>query len=324
MTLFSLDDLKEAQAIVRRRVPHTPVYAWPLLAKRTGVDVYVKHENHTPIGAFKVRGGLIYLKELTETQDEVRGIVTATRGNHGQSVALAASAHGLACVVVVPEGNSVEKNRAMEAFGAELIVDGTDFDESKYVAERIAGERGFHFMPSFHPALVKGVATYALELLTDVEGVDAVYVPIGLGSGICGVITARDLLGLKTEVVGVVADNAPGYALSYEAGECIPTNTARTFADGVATREPNPQALQIIRAGASRIERIGEDDIAAAMRAYYEDTHNVIEGAGAAPLAALIRDKERYQGRRVAVVASGGNVDTDVFMQVLGGETPEA
>lgn len=322
MSLFTLDDLAAARTIVRGFVPPTPAYAWPLLRERLGVEVIVKHENHTPTGSFKARGGLVYVDWLRQNGAMPKGIVTATRGNHGQSVAVAATRAGLPCVVVVPEGNSTEKNTAMKAFGAELIIAGKDFDESRKVAAGIERERGYHLVPSFHPALVMGVATYAEELFAAWSGIETVYVPIGMGSGICGLITMRDLLGLKTEIVGAVAENAPAYALSFEAGHPVPTQTARTFADGVACREPHPEAFEIVRKGAARIIRVSEDDVAEAIRVYYTDTHNMAEGAGAAPLAALMQERQRQAGKRVAVILCGGNIDMPVFQQVIAGETP--
>ena len=324
MPLFSLDDLARATAVVRTVVPPTPAYAWPLLRKRTKVDVVVKHENHTPTGAFKARGGLVYLDALRRAGRLPKGLVTATRGNHGQSVALAAARNVIPAVVVVPHGNSADKNAAMEAFGAELIVAGEDFDESRAVAARIAGERGYHFVPSFHSEIVKGVATYAHELFAAVADLSVVYVPIGMGSGICGLITVRDLLGLDTEIVGVVADNAPAFALSFKAGRAVSTDSARTFADGMACRDPQPEPLAIILAGAARIVRLSEDEIAEAIRIYYADTHNLVEGAGAASLAGLMRERERYAGKRAAVICSGSNIDTPVFAEILAGRTPTA
>jgi threonine dehydratase len=324
MPLFSLDDLADAMAVVRTFVPPTPAYGWPLLRKRTNVEVVVKHENHTPTGAFKARGGLVYLDALRRSDRLPKGLVTATRGNHGQSVAVAASRNGIPAVIVVPKGNSVEKNTAMEAFGAELIVAGEDFDESRGVAARVASERDYHFVPSFHPEIVKGVATYAYELFSAVPNLSVVYVPIGMGSGICGLIAVRDLLGLDTEIVGVVADNAPAFALSFEAGHPVSTNSARTFADGMACRDPQPEPLAIILSGAARILRLSEAEIAEAIRIYYTDTHNLAEGAGAAPLAGLMRERERYAGKRAAVVCTGSNIDAPVFAEVLAGHTPTA
>jgi threonine dehydratase len=324
MLLFSLDELKDAAGAIRAIVPPTPAYAWPLLAKRVGATVVVKHENHTPVGAFKVRGGIVYVDALCRAERNLKGLVTATRGNHGQSIALAAARNKIPIAIVVPEGNSREKNAAMEALGAELITAGKDFDESRVAAAQIQDQRGYHYVPSFHRDLVKGVATYAYELFSDFADLDVVYVPIGMGSGISGVITVRDLLGLKTEVVGVVAQNAPAYALSFNTGHLTPTNSARTFADGMACRDPNGEALEIIKRGAARVVTVSEDEIAEAMRVYYATTHNLSEGAGAAPLAALIKEKARYAGKRAGLVLSGGNIDMPLFAQVLRGETPAA
>ena len=324
MPLFGLDELADAAAIVRRVVPPTPAYAWPLLAKAIGAEVIVKHENHTPIGAFKVRGGLVYVDALCRAGPRPDGLVTATRGNHGQSIALAAARHGLPLVIVVPEGNSAEKNAAMAAFGGEVVTAGKDFDDSRQTTEEIQRDRGYHYVQAFHRDLVKGVATYAQELFASYADLDAVYVPIGMGSGICGLITVRDLLGLKTEIVGVVAENAPAYALSFAAGHAVQTNSARTFADGVACRVPSPDALDIIMKGAARIVRVGEDEIAEAIRIYYRTTHNLAEGAGAAPLAALLQEKSRYAGKRVGLILSGGNIDMPVMAQILRGATPAA
>jgi len=285
--------------------------------------VWVKHENHTPIGAFKVRGGITYIDWLRRSSAP-GGVISATRGNHGQSIAFAARRAGIPVSIVVPHGNSEEKNAAMESLGAELIVHGRDFDEARAHAARVAQERSLHVVPSFHPLLVKGVASYALELFRAVPSLDAVYAPIGLGSGICGVILVRDLLRLRTEIIGVVAEEAPALARSIAAGKSVPTQAARTFADGLACREPDPQAMAIIAKGAARLVCVREDEIAAAMRAYYAATHNVAEGAGAAALAGLVREGGRMRGRRVALILSGGNVDGAVLRQVLEGRTPAA
>jgi threonine dehydratase len=324
MLLFALDELRDAAAIVRSFIPPTPAYAWPLLAKRVGTEVVVKHENHTPTGAFKVRGGLVYADTLRRSGRLPKGLVTATRGNHGQSIAIAAARNGIPVVIVVPEGNSREKNAAMEGFGAELVTAGKDFDESRRVAVQIERERGYLYVPSFHRDLVKGVATYALELFESHADLDVVYVPIGMGSGICGLITVRDLLGLKTEIVGVVAEQAPAYALSFDAGYPIQTNSAATFADGMACRDPQSEALDIIKRGAARVVRVSEDEIAEAVRLYYSATHNLAEGAGAAPLAALLQERHRYAGKRAGLILSGGNIDMPVFAQILSGHTPAA
>ena len=324
MPLFTRDELEAAAEIVRRFVPPTPAYAWPLLAARIGAEVIVKHENHTPTGSFKARGALTYVEALRRAGRMPAGLVTATRGNHGQSVAVAAGQSGIPAILVVPEGNSREKNAAMEAFGGQLVTAGKDFDESRAVAAEIERERGYHFVPSFHRDLVKGVATYALELFTSCPDLDVVYVPIGMGSGICGLITVRDLLGLKTEIVGVVAENAPAFALSFEAGRPIKTNSAQTFADGLACRDPQPEALEIITAGAARVVTVSEADIAEAIRIYYVTTHNLAEGAGAAPLAALLNERDRNAGKRVGLILTGGNIDMPVFARILRGETPAA
>lgn len=323
--MFNIAELEEASALVYQTLGGpTPAYAWPLLGRRAGREVWVKHENHTPIGAFKVRGGLVYMDHLAKSGTDIAGVITATRGNHGQSIALAAGKAGLRAVVYVPEGNSVEKNAAMQAFGAELVVHGRDFDEAAAAARKAASEQGLHMVPSFDLKLVKGVATYALEFFRQAPDLDVVYVPIGMGSGICGMIAARDALGLKADIVGVVAEGAPAVALSYEAGHVVPTNEARTFADGMACRDPHADALDIIKRGAARIVRVSDDEIAAAMRAYYEDTHNMSEGAGAAPLAALLKEGASLNGAKAGVVLSGGNMDRAAYATVLAGETPKA
>ncbi len=311
--MFDLKQLESAHAIVRQAVPETPAHAWPLLAERLGTRVVVKHENHTPIGAFKVRGGLVYLDRLKRERPNTPGIISATRGNHGQSLAFAAKRHGVPAVIYVPSGNSVEKNRAMKAFGAELVEHGEDFQAAREEAERRAQFDGLHMVPSFHPDLVLGVATYALELFRAAADLDILYVPIGQGSGICGCIMARDLLGRKTEIVGVQSTEAPSYALSFAAGTVVTTETSNTLADGMATRNPDADALDIIRKGASRIVQVTDDVVAAAIRAYWTDTHNIAEGAGAAPLAAALQEKRKLAGKRVGLVLSGGNIDFDLF-----------
>ncbi|MGE3914510.1 MAG: threonine dehydratase [Hyphomicrobiaceae bacterium] len=319
---FARDELEAAAALVHAQMPPTPAYAWPLLAERAGCEVWLKHENHTPIGAFKIRGGIVYMAELAGGGARPRGVVTATRGNHGQSIARAAKAAGLASTILVPHGNSAEKNAAMRAFGAHLVEHGRDFDEAKNEAARLAASEGLHMVPSYHPALVKGVASYALELFAAAGPLDAVFVPIGMGSGISGLLAARDALGLATEIVGVVAAAAPAVALSFEAGRPVSTNSAATFADGLACREPHPDAIAVIRRGAADIVQVSEDAIAEAMRLLFETTHNVAEGAGAAALAALLVDKRRRPGARLGAILSGGNVDRPVFQRVLAGETP--
>ena len=321
--LFGLDALRAAQTLVYRHMPPTPQYAWPLLAARLGTELWVKHENHTPIGAFKVRGGLVYMDELSRSEPGCPGIATATRGNHGQSIPYAARAYGIPVTVLVPHGNSVEKNRAMEGWGARVEVFGADFEEARQEAVRRAAAAGLHIVPPFAEPLVRGVATYALELFEAVPDLDVVYAPIGMGSGVCGLITARDLLGLRTEIVGVVSAGADAYALSHEAGRVVATERTRTvLGDGMDCRAPWEDPVAIIRRGAARVVRVTDDALAGAMRAYYSDTHNVAEGAGAAPLAAALQERERLSGKRVGVILSGGNVDATLFARVLAGETP--
>ena len=298
-------------------MPPTPQYEWPLLAERTGARVIVKHENHTPVGAFKVRGGLVYLDQMTRAAERIPGIVTATSGNHGQSVPFAARRYDIPVLVVVPHGNSVEKNAAMRGLGAELREEGNDFQAAVEAADRIAIERGWHRLPSYHPSLVSGVGTYALEFLRAVPDMDTVYVPIGLGSGICGMIAARDALGLSTRVVGIVSTGAPAYALSVAAGRPVSHPVTTKIADGMACRTPLAEPLEIIMRGAERIVQVTDAELEEAMRAYFTDTHNVAEGAGAAALAALMQERELMRGRKVGVVLSGGNVDRDIFARVL-------
>jgi threonine dehydratase len=320
--MFNLEELAEAAALVHTHFQATPQYAWPLLAARAQARVVVKHENHTPVGAFKIRGGLVYFARLKAERPHVKGVVSATRGNHGQSLAYAGAKAGVPVAIVVPRGNSAEKNAAMRGLGAELVEYGADFDEARGHAAALAASRGYEFAPSFQRDLVLGVATYAYELFGEYRDLDAVYVPIGLGSGICGLIRTRDLIGLETKIVGVVADEAQAYKLSVDAGRVVETNSARTFADGMAVRVPSAEALAIVSAGAARIVSVGEDAIAGAMRAYFEDTHNVAEGAGAAPLAALLQEKDRMRGKTVGLILCGGNVDSPVFRSVLAGQTP--
>ncbi|WP_422034276.1 threonine dehydratase [Reyranella sp.] len=317
--MLSLDEIESAAAIVQGAMPPTAQYAWPLLARRTGCETWVKHENHTPTGAFKVRGGLVFMDRLKRRSPGAGGVISATRGNHGQSIALAAARNGIAATIVVPYGNSVEKNAAMRAFGAELVEAGHDFDAAKDAAMKLAGERGLVMVPSFHRDLVAGVASYALELFRAAPPLDTVYVPIGLGSGICGTIAARDALGLKTKVVGVVSTEAPAYALSFAAGKVVATNRADTMADGMAVRGPDAEALEVILKGADRIVQVSDAEIGVAMRAYYEDTHQLTEGAGAAALAALLQERGRVAGQRVGLILSGGNIDRPVYLRVLGG-----
>lgn len=311
--MFTLDDLEAAARLVHRAFPPTPQIDWPLLAMRAGTEVWVKHENHTPTGAFKLRGGLVYMERLARERPGVKGVVSATRGNHGQSLAFAGRRHGVPVTILVPRGNSAGKNAAMRALGARLIEHGEDFDAAREEAMRLAAAEDLEFAPSFARDLVLGVATYALEFFRGAPPLDALYVPIGLGSGICGCILARDLLGLSTEVVGVQSAGAPSYALSFAAGHVVTTPSAETLADGMATRVPDPDALAVIRRGATRIVTVTDDEVAAAIRAYWQDTHNLAEGAGAAPLAALLQERDAMRGRRVGLVLCGGNIDLDLF-----------
>ena len=313
----SREALEAAARLVHSVLPPTPQYCWPLLCERTGTELWVKHENHTPTGAFKVRGGLVLLDHLKRTMPRLAGVISATRGNHGQSLAYAGRRHGLRTVIVVPRGNSPDKNAAMRAWGAELIEHGRDFDEAREHATRLAAGEGLELVGPFHPQLVCGVGSYAYELYSAVADLDAVYAPIGCGSGVCGLIAWRDALGLRTRVIGVVAERAPCYALSVEAGRAVQTDSADTFADGMAVRVPVAEALAAIRAGAERIVRVSEEEIRTAIRHFYTDTHNLVEGAGAAALAALMKDPER-RGRRFAVIASGGNIDRDAYLAALG------
>jgi len=317
---FSLDQLERAAAAVYQAMPATPQYAWPLLRQAVGAEVWVKHENHTPTGSFKVRGGLVYFADLLQARNVPAGVISATRGNHGWSIAFAARRWGLAASIVVPHGNSTEKNAAMAALGAELIEHGHDFQAAREHAIHLARLRGLSMVPSFHPLLVQGVASYSLELLRAVPDLDVVYVPIGLGSGICGMIAACEALRLATEVVGVVSDRAPAYALSYRQQRPVDHPATTRLADGMAVRTPDADALEVIGRRVARIVQVSDAELAEAMCLMFSATHNVAEGAGAAALAAAYQERARIAGRKVAVVLSGGNVDREVFAQVLGGQ----
>jgi threonine dehydratase len=314
-----LKDIEAASRIVYADMPPTPQYCWPMLCDRLGTEIWVKHENQTPIGAFKIRGGLVYFEHLVRSGSVPDGVISATRGNHGQSIGFAARRYGIPATLVVPHGNSVEKNAAMRALGVELIEHGADFQDSLEFAISLASERSLHLVPSFHPLLVAGVATYSLELFRAVNDIDIAYVPIGLGSGICGMIAARDALGLKTRIIGVVSSHATAYAQSFAAGRLIESQVSTRLADGMACRTPQPDALEIIQNGVDRIVRVSDDDVACAMRTMFECSHNTCEGAGAAALAAAVQEAAENSGRKVAVVASGGNVDRNVFAAVLAG-----
>ena len=314
--MFSRESLESAQAIVRAAMPATPQQRWPLLDQQVGASVWVKHENHTPTGAFKVRGGLVYFEALRQREPGCTGVVSATRGNHGQSVGFAARRHGLSACIVVPHGNSVEKNRAMRALGIELIEHGDDFQAAREHAATLAGERGLHMVPSFHDDLLRGVASYWIEFFEAVQP-EVVFVPIGLGSGICACAAARAHVGVRTRIVGVVSAQAPCYLLSFQAGHALAAAVTTQLADGMACRVPEPQALEIMRREVDEVVPVSDDEVAAAMRIIFACTHNVAEGAGAAGVAAALQQRERYRGRSIGVSLSGGNVDTAVFARVL-------
>ncbi len=316
---LTADDIHSAARIVYGAMPATAQYSWPLLNARLGAEVWVKHENHTPVGAFKIRGGLNYFAQLAGSGTLAGGVISATRGNHGQSIGFAARRYGIPVTIVVPRGNSSEKNAAMRALGVDLIEHGDDFEAARQHAAALAGERSLHMIPSFHPLLVAGVATYSYELLNAVADIDIAYVPIGLGSGISGMIAARDILGLQTEIVGVVSAHARAYAESFAAAHAVEAPVTTQLADGMACRVPDPEALAIIRRGAERIVTVSDDEVAAAIRTLFECTHNTSEGAGAAATAAAIQERAAVAGKKIAVVLSGGNIDTDVFATVLAG-----
>ena len=317
-TLPTLDEVRAAAELVYRLILPTPQYRWPLLCDRLGTEVWVKHENHTPIGAFKARTAIVYAEELLKRQPGIRGLIAATRGNHGQSVALAAQRKNLECVIVVPHGNSTAKNAAMRAQGAKLIEHGEDFQSSLEHARALSAELNYHLVPPFHRDIVLGIATYWLELFTAVPGIDIAYVPIGMGSGICSAAAVRNALGLKTKLIGVVSDQAPTYALSLEQKKIVEAPATTKLADGLACRLGNDEALAIMLENVDHIVRVTDGEVAAAMRAMFTDTHNVVEGAGAAALAAATKELPSLQGKRVALIATGGNVDQNVFASVLG------
>jgi threonine dehydratase len=318
-SLPTLDEVRAAAELVYRLMPPTPQYRWPLLCERLGTEVWVKHENHTPIGAFKARTAIVYAEELLKREPGTRGLIAATRGNHGQSVALAAQRKNLECVIVVPHGNSAAKNAAMRAQGAKLIEHGEDFQASLEHAKKLAAELGYHLVPPYHRNIVLGIATYWLELFTAVPEIDVAYVPVGMGSGICSAATVRNAMGLKTKLVGVVSEQAPTYALSMEQRKIVEAPAQTKLADGMACRRGDEEALQVMLENVDHIVRVSDEEVAAAMRAMFTDTHNAVEGAGAAALAAATKESAALKGQRVAVIATGGNVDQSVFAQVLAG-----
>ncbi len=311
--MFTISDLEQAASLVYRHMLPTPQYNWPLLSEHTGCEVWVKHENHTPTAAFKVRGGICLLDSLMASETQVDGIISATRGNHGQSLSFAASKVGMPVTIVVPECNNVDQNRLIKGFGANLIVHGEDFEAARAHSLLLQQQEQLTAIAPFQPELVLGVATYAYELFNALTTLDAVYVPIGMGSGICGLIKTRDLLGLDTEIVGVVSTGAPAFKLSFDAGRIITTPSADTIADGVATRAPMEEAFEIINRGASRVITVSDLQIAQAMQLYYQTTHNLAEGAGAVPLAGLVSEQEKMAGKKVGLILSGGNIDFENF-----------
>jgi threonine dehydratase len=323
MPFITMKELEDAARLVHSHMQPTPQFVWPQLCEKVQATVWVKHENHTATGAFKIRGGITFIDWLKHTHPDIQGIITATRGNHGQSQARAATAAGLQVKILVPRGNSLEKNAAMRGFGGEVIEFGEDFDEARVEAARLSKEENLFMVPPFHIALVCGVASYALELFTAAPDLDTVYVPIGCGSGVCGVIAARDALGLKTKIVGVVSTEALTVKLSFEAGDLVETDSANTFADGVAVRVPVQEAFEIYSKGVDRIVDVSDDEVAEAMRIYFRDTHNVAEGAGAASLAALLQERDRVRGKDIGIILTGGNIDTGDFATVLKGNTPQ-
>ncbi|MDO5692608.1 MAG: threonine dehydratase [Pseudomonadota bacterium] len=316
-SLPTLAEIEAAAQVVYRAFPATPQYRWALLSERLGTDCWVKHENHTPVGAFKIRGGLTYFDALARRGELPREVISATRGNHGQSIGWAARAHRVHCTIVVPRGNSVEKNAAMRALGVELIEHGDDFTESSDHAARLAQQRGALRVPSFHMDLVSGVATYWWEFFKAVPQLDVAYVPIGLGSGACAAIAVKQALGHRARIVGVVSAHATTYADSIAAGHVVESAVSAQLADGMAVRRADAQALAVLAAHLDRVVRVSDDEVAQAMRALYTDTHNVAEGAGAAAFAAAMQERDRLRGQCVGVSLTGANVDAAVLAKVL-------
>jgi len=312
--------IESAARIVYAAMPATPERVWPQLSAQLGAEVWVKHENHAVTGAFKVRGGLVYFEQLARNS-KCLGVIGATRGNHGQSMALAAARTGLSCLIYVPHGNSTKKNESMRALGAKLVEHGHDFQAAREEAARVAAERGLHYVPSFHTDLVRGVATYWAELFHAVPDLDCVYVPIGQGSGINACVAARNAYAPRTRIIGVVSDHAPCYALSLEAGRLIQADVSTQLADGLACRSPDPESFEIIRTHVERIMRVTDAQVADAMRLIYATTSNVAEGAAAAAFAAAHLERTKLAGKKIGLPLTGGNVDTDLLVRVLGGES---
>ena len=315
--LPTLDEIRQAQQLVYSVMPPTPQFSWPLLSNRLGTEVWVKHENHTPIGAFKARTAIVYTSELFKNGNHIKGLMAATRGNHGQSVALAAQRFKVPCTIVVPFGNSKSKNAAMQAQGANLIEFGNDFQEAREYSINLAAEQGMHIVPPYHYNIVKGVATYWLEFFSTIANLDIVYVPVGQGSGISSAVTVRNGMNLKTKIVGVVSEGAQAYALSFEAGRKIESPVTTQIADGMACRVPDDEPLEIMLSNVDHIVRVSDNEVRQAMKIYFTDTHNVVEGAGAAALAAALKEKSSLTGKRTGLVASGGNVDHETFAKIL-------
>lgn len=315
--LPTLDEIREGQKLIYSVMQPTPQISWPLLNQRLAAEVWVKHENHTPIGAFKARTAIVYAAELFRQTKGINGLITATRGNHGQSVALAGRRFHIPVTIVVPFGNSTEKNAAMRAQGASLIEFGMDYQEAREHAEKLAEEQKLHLVPPFHRDIVRGVASYWMELFSAQPQLDVVYVPIGMGSGICAGCAVRNAMGLKTRIVGVVAEGAPCYALSVESGRKIEAPVTTQIADGMACRVPDDEALEVVRENVERIVRVSDVEIRQAMKMYFIDTHNTVEGAGAASLAAALKENSRLRDRRVGLILTGGNVDHETFARVL-------
>lgn len=315
--LPSLAAIESAAALVHRHMAPTPQYSWPLLAQRLGAEAWVKHENHTSVGAFKLRGGLVYMDALKQREPHCRAVVTATRGNHGQSIGFAARLNGLTATVYVPHGNSIEKNAAMRALGAELVEHGNDFQAAREEAGRFAAAQGAHMVPAFHAEIVRGVATLWLEFFRATPKLDVIFVPIGQGSSINACVAVRNALGSGTRIVGVVSAHAQCFALSYAAGRIVEAPVTTFLADGLACRTPDQAALDTILANVDEIVQVTDAEVAEAMRLIFATTHNVAEGAGAASCAAALQKGSAFAGKRIGLVLSGGNVDTDVFAQVL-------
>jgi len=320
---FALPDRAAIEAAARflePLVPPTPQYVWPQVAAAFGTEVWLKHENHTPIGAFKARSGAMYFRKLMEREPACRGVITATRGNHGQAVALAARRFKLPATVYVPHGNSVEKNAAMRAMGVTLVEHGQDFQEAREEAARAGQRAGLHMVPAFHADIVLGVSTYWAELFRAAPDLDVVYVPIGQGSGICAAAAARNAWSPRTKIVGVVSAHAATFARSFAARRVVESPVETFLGDGMACRRPDTDALALIIANVGRIVEVTDTELAAAMRAIFAMTHNVAEGAGAAAFAAAWRERESLAGQRVGIAVTGGNVDTPVFADVLAGK----